>query len=84
MGIDCHFNLWNYFRMWFPQGSNTEVVVLVGVVLHVKPGHGVDPYIDLPMLESVNRWQKIWFFMRNDATAPLPMFMGNRPVPQPI
>jgi hypothetical protein len=28
-------------------------------------------------------WQKEWFFLRNDADAPLPMFMGNRPIPQP-
>jgi hypothetical protein len=28
-------------------------------------------------------WQKVWFFLRNDADAPLPMFTGNHPVPQP-
>jgi hypothetical protein len=84
MGIDPHFDLWNYFfHVWLPQGSDVEVAILGGVVIHVKSGHGVDPYFDLPMSESMDGCQKIWFFLRNDATMPLPMFTSNRPVPQP-
>jgi hypothetical protein len=56
---------------------------LGGVDIHVKYGHGVDPYFDIPMRESVNGWSKIWFFLRNDAAAPLSVFTGNRPIPQP-
>jgi hypothetical protein len=28
-------------------------------------------------------WQKKWFYMRNDASAPLPAFTGGRPIPLP-
>jgi hypothetical protein len=44
---------------------------------------GKDPYFDLPTAESVHGWQKMWFFVRSDAIMLLPMFTGNRPVPQP-
>jgi hypothetical protein len=39
-----------------------EAAVLGGVVIHAKSEHGIDPYFDLPMLESPNGWQKIRFF----------------------
>jgi hypothetical protein len=51
--------------------------------IHAKSGHGVDPYFDLPMPESPNGWQKIWFFFRDDAAMPLPVFTSNHPIPQP-
>jgi hypothetical protein len=28
-------------------------------------------------------WEKVWFFLRNDADTPLVVFTGCRPVPQP-
>jgi hypothetical protein len=62
---------------------DAEAMVLGGVKIQVKSGHGIDPYIDLPMYESTHRWWKIWFFLRNDVAALLHLFMGNRPVPQP-
>jgi hypothetical protein len=84
MGFDPHSDLQNYFfHVWLPQGSDIEVVVLGGTVIHVMSGHGVNPYFDLPMPESLNGWQKIWFFLRNDGTIALPVFTGNCPVPQP-
>jgi hypothetical protein len=45
--------------------------------------HGVDPYFHLPMSESADGRQKIWFFPRNNADAPLPIFTVNLPVPHP-
>jgi hypothetical protein len=54
-----------------------------GVVIHVKSGHGVDPYFDIPMPKFMNEWQKMWFFLRNIAVALLPVFTGNHPIPQP-
>jgi hypothetical protein len=35
------------------------------------------------MFNPLDGWWKVWFFFRNDADVPLPVFMGNRPVPQP-
>jgi hypothetical protein len=62
---------------------DTEVVVFSGVDMRVKSGHSVNPCFDLPMLESVHGWRKMWFFQRNVVAAMLPAFMGNRPISQP-
>jgi hypothetical protein len=60
MGIDPHFDLWHhFFRIRLPQGMNVEVAVLGGVGIQVKSGHGVDPYFNLPMVESVHGWRKM-------------------------
>jgi hypothetical protein len=65
-----------------PQCLDVKAVVSGGVVIHIKSGHGIDPYIHLPMPEFTNGWQKIWFFLRNDIVTPLPMFTGNCPIAQ--
>jgi hypothetical protein len=35
------------------------------------------------MSDPLVGWRKVWFFLRYDADAPLPVFMGSHPVPQP-
>jgi hypothetical protein len=55
---------------------------LDGVDVYVKFGPSVDPYFHIPMFDSTDGWQKAWFFLKNDVTAPLPTCTGNRPVPQ--
>jgi hypothetical protein len=50
------------------------------LVIHVKTGHGVDPYLEVPMSRSMMGWWKKWFYLRNDASAPLPAFIGARPI----
>jgi hypothetical protein len=60
-----------------------ELTVPKGVVIHVKSGHGVDPYFDLSMPKSMKGWQKKWFYLRNDASTPLPIFTSSCPVPLP-
>jgi hypothetical protein len=32
------------------------------------------------MLDSPIRWWKVWFFLRNDADALLPVFTGSHPI----
>jgi hypothetical protein len=55
MGIDPHFNLWNFFfHVRVLQLSDAEAAVLGGAVIHVKSGHGADPYFNLPMFESTD------------------------------
>jgi hypothetical protein len=84
MGIDPHFDLWNhFFHVWLAQGTDAEAAVLGAMDIHIKSGYDVDPYFDLPISESVHGRQKMWFFLRNDGTVPLPVFTGNRPIPQP-
>jgi hypothetical protein len=53
------------------------------VDIYVKSSHGVNPYFHLSMSRSMTRCQKVWFFLRNDADASLPMFSTSRPIPQP-
>jgi hypothetical protein len=84
MGIEPHFNLWNYFfRIWLWPGSDAEVVVWGYADIYVQSGPGVDPYLCLSMSNPLVRWQKEWFFLRNYADAPLPVFTGKHPIPQP-
>jgi hypothetical protein len=52
------------------------------MVIHVKSGHGVDPYLKIPMPRMKGLWKK-WIYLRNDASAPLPVFTGSRPIPLP-
>jgi hypothetical protein len=83
MGIEPHFNLWNYlFHARLQQGSGVEATVLGSVDIFIRNRHGVDPYFHLPMPGSSDGWRKVWFFLRNDTDASLPMFMGSCPIPQ--
>jgi hypothetical protein len=44
-------------------------------------GHGVDPYLEIPMPRLMKGWQKKWFYLRNDASALLSAFTGGRVIP---
>jgi hypothetical protein len=35
------------------------------------------------MPRSMKGWRKKWFYLMNDTSAPLPVFIGCHPVPQP-
>jgi hypothetical protein len=83
MGIESHFNLWNYFRVWLQQGSGMEVATLGSMDIFVRPVHGVDPNFHLPTSSHPNGWWKVWFFLRNNTDAPLPIFMSSCHVPRP-
>jgi hypothetical protein len=84
VGIEPHFDMWNYFfHVWLQQGLDTEAVVLGSVDIFVRSRPGVDPYFYLSMSNPSVGWQKVWFFLRNDTDTPLPMFTGSRLVPQP-
>jgi hypothetical protein len=84
LGIEPHFNILNhFFRARFLAGSGAEAVILGGVDIYVKSGHIVDPYFHHPLSGSSDGWQKVWFFLRNDADTLLPVFTGSHPIPQP-
>jgi hypothetical protein len=84
MGIECHFDLWNYFfHARLQQGSDAKVVVLGTVDIFLRSGPRVDPYFPLSMSNPLVGWRKLWFFLRNDADTPLPVFTGSCPIPQP-
>jgi hypothetical protein len=59
------------------------MVVLGNADISVRSGPGVDPYYHLLMSDPLVEWWKVWFFLRNDVDALLPVFTGSRPVAQP-
>jgi hypothetical protein len=84
IGIEPHFNLWNYFFcVGLQQGSGMEMSALGNVDIFVRSGPVVDPYFHLRMSDPPVGWRKVWFFLKNDANVSLPVFMGSRPIPQP-
>jgi hypothetical protein len=84
LGINREFDLWKYFfRIQRSQDPEAELTISGGVVIHVKVGHGVDPYLEIPMLRSMKGWRKKWFYLKNDASALLPAFTDGRPIPLP-
>jgi hypothetical protein len=59
------------------------VVTLGNVDILVCSGPEVDPYFSIMMSDPPVGWWRGWFFLRNDADAPLPTFMTGRLVPHP-
>jgi hypothetical protein len=62
MGIEPHFNLWNYFRAQLQWGSGAKMAALSNVYIFVRSRPGVDPYFCLPMSDPPVGWQEVWFF----------------------
>jgi hypothetical protein len=60
-----------------------EVAVWGSVDIFVWSGSRVNPYFCFLMSDPSVGWQRVWFFLRNNADAPLPVFMGCDPIPQP-
>jgi hypothetical protein len=84
MGIEPHFQMWNYFfYARLRQGSDMEVAALFTVDIFIRSSHGVDPYFLVLTFDPPDGWQKVWFSLWNDTDAPLPVFTGSRPIPNP-
>jgi hypothetical protein len=84
MGIEPHFDLWNYFfHTSLRPGFDAEATVWGSVDIFVWSKSGADPYFRFQMSDPPAGWRKVWFFCRNDADALLPVFTGFRPDPQP-
>jgi hypothetical protein len=82
LGIDPDLDLWKYFfRVCRLQDPEVELMTSGGAVIHVKSGHGADPYLEIPMPRSMKGWRKKWFYVKNDESAPLPAFTGDCPIP---
>jgi hypothetical protein len=69
MGIEPHFNLWNYFfraRLW--PGSDVEAEVWGSVDIIVHSRLGANPYFYFSISGPMVEWQKVWFFLRKKPT----------------
>jgi hypothetical protein len=49
LGIEPELDLWKYFYVWCSQDPKAELTISGGAVIHVKVGHGIDPYLEIPM-----------------------------------
>jgi hypothetical protein len=57
LGIDPELDMWKYFfHVRCPQDPEVELIISKGMVIHVKAGHGVDPYLEIPMPRSMKGW----------------------------
>jgi hypothetical protein len=57
LGIDPEFDLWNYLlRVRCPQDPEAEIMISRDTVIHVKSGHGVDPYLEILMPRMMKGW----------------------------
>jgi hypothetical protein len=84
MGIEPHFNLWNYFfRVRLQSDSDEEAAVWGCVDIYVHIRLGIDPYIHLSVSNPPVGWRKEWFFCRNDSDALFPMVTDRHPAAQP-
>jgi hypothetical protein len=68
MGIEPHFNLWNYFfhvQLW--PDSDAKAVLWGCIVIYVHTGLGIDSYFRLSVSNPPVGWRKEWFFLWNNA-----------------
>jgi hypothetical protein len=57
LGIDPDLDLWKYFFcVHYLHDPKAELIISGGVVIHVKSGHGADPYFEIPMPRSMKGW----------------------------
>jgi hypothetical protein len=57
IGIDPQLVLWNHFVCtWLLLVLGVEAAILGGMDIYVKSGHGVYPYLHLPMSRSTDGW----------------------------
>jgi hypothetical protein len=65
----------------YNRAQTRKHTVLGSINIFIRSGPGVDPNFHLLMFDPLVGWRKVWFFLRNDANALLPMFLDSRPVP---
>jgi hypothetical protein len=85
MGIEPHFNLWNYFfHVWLQLDSDSEAVVWGYTDIYVRTRPGIDPYFHLLVSIPLVGWWKEWFFLRNIVSVRLQrLWVGALP-PNPV
>ena len=78
--IKPHFELWKYFftveLQKKKERKKPDLAVLMGCAsIHLR-GNQSSEYMYITLLKSSKGWNKLWFYLRNAAAAPLPIFTG--------
>jgi hypothetical protein len=80
MGIEPHFDLWNYFfHARLRLGSDEEAGVWGSLDIFIWSRSRVDSYFCFPMSDPLVGWWNVWFFLRNDTNVLLLVFTGYCP-----
>ena len=53
-----------------------DLVVLMGCTSICLWGSQASEYMSIPLSKSNKGWHKLWFYLKNDDAAPLPIFTG--------
>jgi hypothetical protein len=79
LGIEPHFELWKYFfavSLQKKMENRVELSVLMGCAsIHLRSGRAAR-YIPIALTKSNKGWHRLWFYLKNDTIAPLPVFSG--------
>jgi hypothetical protein len=78
LGIEPHFELWRYFSVSLhkKRERSRDLLVPMGCASIHLQGRWFAEYMTLPLSKSDKGWHALWFYMKNDAIAPLPNFTG--------
>ena len=75
----AHFELWNNFfavELQNKERKKPDLAVPMGCAsIHLRGSRSLD-YMSIPLSKSNKGWHKLWFYLRNDDNAPLPIFIG--------
>ena len=79
LGIKPYFELWRYFfsvsLLKKRERSGDLSVPMGSACIHLR-GHRSAEYMTCPLSRSNKGWHALWFYVKNDAAAPLPGFTG--------
>jgi hypothetical protein len=75
--IEHPLNLWiQFFWAWLRHNSGMGVASLGSVDISVYSGPRADSYFSIPQPDPPIGWRKVWFLLKDEASAPLPAFTG--------
>ena len=80
MGIDPHFDLWRYLlavNLLKKRTGKQELSVPVGCAGIHLCNNRVNEYPSMRLSTSNKGWHSHWFYVKDDAAAPLPAFSGH-------
>jgi len=77
LGISPHFDLWRHFfavTLLKKQEKRQELSVPIGCAGIQLHNNRVNEYPSMRLSTSNKGWYSQWFYVKNDAVAPLPVF----------
>jgi hypothetical protein len=78
LGIKPHFEMWRYFfsinLLKKREKNRPDLLATMGCTgIHLRSNQATE-YMSLQLSRSNKGWHVLWFYLKNDAAAPLPDF----------